>query len=82
MKHIPRYAKKREVERINNTWVVVEALHSAELIHICRDKADVKSAIENLVNDYGCDPEDVKVFPLSAAIPFTFTKVEAVEITL
>lgn len=63
-------------------WIVVEGLNQAELIHVCHVESDVKEAIANLVNDYGCKPEDVLVFPVSAAIPFKFKRVEAVEISL
>lgn len=62
-------------------WLVVEGFNKAELIHVCYDLKDVKDAIVSLI-DMGCKPEDVLVFPVSAAIPFKFKKVEAVEISL
>jgi hypothetical protein len=63
-------------------WIVVEALHQAELIYPCHDEGMVIQAIETLVNEYNCDPKDIAVLPLSSAIPFKFKKVERVEIDL
>jgi hypothetical protein len=62
------------MKTVYETWIVVEALPSAELVHICHTEKDVKNAISDLVNEYACDVKDIKVFSLN--------KVEAVEITL
>ena len=63
-------------------YLVTEALHEAELVYMCQDGADIKRAIQEMVNNYDCDVEDIVVLPLSAHIPFTFKKVETVEISL
>jgi hypothetical protein len=72
MKKDPRHAP----------YTVFDAVSQAEPIYMCWDAADVKRAILELVNDYDCDEQDIFVLPTSAAIPFTFRKVEAVEIYL
>lgn len=65
-----------------NKYLVCEALPHAELVVPCYNEKDVKEAIQELVNEYGCDPKDIAVLPLSAHIPFEYQKVEAVKLSL